>query len=748
MSSNTAKNAEIGDDFEFIETDSNKNSNFDELDEYMTELSLTQETAKNQDIQSYDSSLLDEDNERASPVQTFRSEPDPAGKSQFYFPNIPSSSNLPNLADPDLEPVENLDEKLMSEINNVLCLKSENTFLNGSPQSKDIRNKSVYMDGRLILTNYRLVFVPLDDQVIKENSLFCVDKRLQLFHHKILHTISIPLASIHEIKACFTPEKFKKLKKNADFLNMLSSMSAQVVIQNRLKSIVSSVERKKFQSSSESDRLSYFCEAHLKQDMQDCCVDDYMLVFTIHGITGKKFQSDSNLSNVGKDKRFGKLGSLLSASPKSTKSTPSSGNQTAQFQLPLLASLSNSNPFSNSGFPIWSYTDINSGCSLFVVPAANRPEDADILLKNFNSLICDEEFKIKNLKPNGIKISDKVYQEYEFFKFKVPFSYHKIESSYQKLSNICTYKSIEDYQEENEDFLSKLNSSKWLKHISETLALTSKIINSLSHRNVFIEEYRSHMDMSCVLTSLTKICLNQKYRTISGLENLVQKDWFLAGHNFYQRFNQSQSSDKRRPSLEEEKKLETIAPVFLFFLDCLFQLLIQYPNEFEFNEFYLINLWDYSISGLSFTFSFNGMSEFFDYMHSKNDTQNSDGLNFLNELFFENNKFWLAHLEKSAPFYVNKYFSKAKSDRKKTILIPCDRMYMLRFWSRCYLRWVERYHAYNSIDNDHVRQAPPLPPKPPKEEAANFGEMSDVDIIKLIKNDSTMANTRITDDVI
>lgn len=202
MSSNAAETPGISDDFEFIETESNKNSNFDELDEYMTELNLAKEPPKGQDIQSFDSSLLEEDIERASPIQTIRNAPDTTGKSQFYFPNVFSLSNLPSLADPDLEPLENLQEKFVAELRNVMCLKSENNFLNSSHLSKEIRNNSVYHDGRLILTNYRLVFVPLTNQPIKESSLFIADKRLHLFHHKIDHTISIALTSIHEIKAC------------------------------------------------------------------------------------------------------------------------------------------------------------------------------------------------------------------------------------------------------------------------------------------------------------------------------------------------------------------------------------------------------------------------------------------------------------------------------------------------------------------------------------------------------------------
>lgn len=66
-------------------------------------------------------------------------------------------------------------------------------------------------------------------------------------------------------------------EKSGDFLYALSNMSAQVIIRNRLKSIMSIVE-KSASNPSESDRLSYFSEAHLKQDLIECSVNSYMQV--------------------------------------------------------------------------------------------------------------------------------------------------------------------------------------------------------------------------------------------------------------------------------------------------------------------------------------------------------------------------------------------------------------------------------------------------------------------------------------
>lgn len=53
------------------------------------------------------------------------------------------------------------------------------------------------------------------------------------------------------------------------------------------------------------------------------------------------------------------------------------------------------------------------------------------------------------------------------------------------------------------------------------------------------------------------------------------------------------------------------SPVFLLFLDCMFQLISQCLSAFEFSETHLISLYDASLSGLYSTFLFNSSREFF-----------------------------------------------------------------------------------------------------------------------------------------
>jgi hypothetical protein len=233
-----------------------------------------------------------------------------------------------------------------------------------------------------------------------------------------------------------------------------------------------------------------------------------------------------------------------------------------------------------------------------------------------------------------------------------------------------------------------------------------------------------------------------------GFENLIQKEWSLVGHLFQKRLKVlsliNTVDSNLEPNNEQENQPNSnfylttdnsdlksdFAPTFLLFLDCVFQLIVQYPNEFEFNEFYLINLWDYSCCGLSLTFNFNGINDLLNCLKTRGmeEPENLERSFELNVLFWQE---LITDNETNniKPIFLNKNFQSSNN-----ILIPCDKIYLLKFWSRCYLRWYESYYSYN-LDQDEAktcinsdfnfnlehknmmtptRPAPP-PPLPPRE---------------------------------
>lgn len=232
-----------------------------------------------------------------------------------------------------------------------------------------------------------------------------------------------------------------------------------------------------------------------------------------------------------------------------------------------------------------------------------------------------------------------------------------------------------------------------------------------------------------MLTSLVQLILYKSNRTIIGFQNLIQKEWFLADHAFGKclhlvntpAINQnaltlsssaataivaantflpinpmgilpSTPNDQQATSSNEYSNEFT--PIFLLFLDCVYQLLNQNPTEFEFNEQYLISLYDYSLSSISITFTFNGVHDWLRFLNENKKSFNENYINYLYNLNWN----WDTHLIMQNPeqtLFSNCLFSikprilaEQQSQVENSIIFPIDdQICYLKFWSSCYLRW-------------------------------------------------------------
>lgn len=88
------------------------------------------------------------------------------------------------------------------------------------------------------------------------------------------------------------------------------------------------------------------------------------------------------------------------------------------------------------------------------------------------------------------------------------------------------------------------------------------------------------------------------YRTLFGFQVLIEKEWLAFGHMFNTRYGQGHNDNEGSRS-----------PIFIQFLDCVYQLLQQFPSAFEFNEMLLIELADALYSCRFGTFLCNSESE-------------------------------------------------------------------------------------------------------------------------------------------
>ncbi|XP_071999919.1 myotubularin-related protein 9 [Engystomops pustulosus] len=156
-----------------------------------------------------------------------------------------------------------------------------------------------------------------------------------------------------------------------------------------------------------------------------------------------------------------------------------------------------------------------------------------------------------------------------------------LQESLIKLVEACN-----DQSHNMDRWLSKLEASNWLSHIKEILTSACLAAQCIDREGASVLVHGSEgMDSTLQVTSLAQIILEPKCRTIRGFEALVEKEWLQAGHPFQHRCAQSAYSNSKQ---------RWEAPTFLLFLDCVWQILRQFPCSFEFNERFLVTLFEHA----------------------------------------------------------------------------------------------------------------------------------------------------------
>ncbi|KAF1747921.1 hypothetical protein GCK72_024387 [Caenorhabditis remanei] len=128
------------------------------------------------------------------------------------------------------------------------------------------------------------------------------------------------------------------------------------------------------------------------------------------------------------------------------------------------------------------------------------------------------------------------------------------------------------------------NLSNWPQSVSRMIELSNAIVALMSLYNssvaICLEAGRS---ITTILSSFAQLLSDPYYRTFAGFRVLIEKEWLSFGHYFH-------------------KDAEMCSPSFLCFLDCVHQVMQQYPSAFEFSDFYLNFMAFHSAAGYFRTF--------------------------------------------------------------------------------------------------------------------------------------------------
>lgn len=223
---------------------------------------------------------------------------------------------------------------------------------------------------------------------------------------------------------------------------------------------------------------------------------------------------------------------------------------------------------------------------------------------------------------------------------------------------------------------SALAKSGWLKHIASLLEGSLLVVRNIhvNHSHVLVH-CSDGWDRTSQLASLAEICLDPYYRTLEGLQVLIEKDWVSFGHKFAERSGllssekffvtsnsgangastttqQTQGNVSRdlqnaahasaaffqsvQNKIYTQSHVKETSPVFHQFLDCIHQLVVQNPHRFEFNDNLLVKLHYHLYSCQFGTFLFNSEKDRHDAKASSRtssvwDYINSNRDDFLNK---------------------------------------------------------------------------------------------------------------------
>ncbi|PRP86271.1 myotubularin-related protein 2-like [Planoprotostelium fungivorum] len=134
--------------------------------------------------------------------------------------------------------------------------------------------------------------------------------------------------------------------------------------------------------------------------------------------------------------------------------------------------------------------------------------------------------------------------------------------------------------EDDSKYLGALSESGWFGHICKILTAVSKIVDVIENKKGSVLVHCSDgWDRTPQMTSLSMMMLDPYYRTLLGFQVLLEKEFIGFGHQF-----------ALRTGHDGQGKLSERSPVFLQFVDCVYQLSLQFPREFEFNEHFMTTL--------------------------------------------------------------------------------------------------------------------------------------------------------------
>ncbi|KAI3381861.1 hypothetical protein SNEBB_005340 [Seison nebaliae] len=288
------------------------------------------------------------------------------------------------------------------------------------------------------------------------------------------------------------------------------------------------------------------------------------------------------------------------------------------------------------------------------------------------------------------------------------------------------YESIRDVHRSINDI--HIEQNEWLHHIQCILETSVEVVYCIStlHLSVLVH-CPNGWDRTAQIISLASIMLDPYYRTIRGFLILIEKEWCSMGYPFIDRSGHYQGEVNClnvKNQIDRKSKLfenyystneNERSPLFLQFLDCVYQFIQQFPDAFEFNENILLFLAEHQFTSVFGTFLSNNEK-------MRNDCQFSNKTISINWFILKFESIFKNYT------YVPHVYS---------ILMCGTTIDFLKFWSQLYRRRI-REHQFMQLKRNGA-----TPPSFSRLEYLTYSEN-----LKLLRDNIGSMNILFSDDIL